>query len=125
MPRPRHPGQAPRAERPPIAQSRRLALIHQFLTNQRIEPCAPGLPGCLLLLYAQPVTRLSQLTLDDIVTGGDGQVLHPARRARPPPVPEPFAAMLTELAANRANMNTAVNPGCQWLFPGQRARGCP
>ncbi len=29
--------------------------------------------------------------------------------------------MLTELAANRANMNTAVNPGCQWLFPGQRA----
>ena len=29
--------------------------------------------------------------------------------------------MLTDLAANRANMNTAVNPGCQWLFPGQRA----
>jgi hypothetical protein len=28
--------------------------------------------------------------------------------------------MLTELAANRVNMNTAANPGCQWLFPGQR-----
>lgn len=27
--------------------------------------------------------------------------------------------MLTELAANRVNMNTAANPGCQWLFPGQ------
>jgi hypothetical protein len=29
--------------------------------------------------------------------------------------------MLTELAANRANMNTAANPACSWLFPGGRA----
>ena len=28
--------------------------------------------------------------------------------------------MLTELAGNRVNMNTAANPDCQWLFPGQR-----
>ncbi len=28
--------------------------------------------------------------------------------------------MLTELAGNHVNMNTAANPGCQWLFPGQR-----
>jgi hypothetical protein len=42
-----------------------------------------------------------------------------AGRPRPLP-PGPFAAMLTELAANRVNMNTAANPGCQWLFPGQR-----
>ena len=109
----------PRAERPPITQSRRLALIHQFLTDQRID-LRTRVAGCLLLLYAQPVTRLSQLTLDDIITGGDGQVS--IRLGSPPtPVPEPFAAMLTDLAANRANMNTAVNPGCQWLFPGQRA----
>jgi hypothetical membrane protein len=83
----------------------------------------PGLrtrvAGCLLLLYAQPVSRLARLTLDDIITGDDGQVF--IRLGDPPtPVPEPFAAMLTELAANRVNMNTAANPGCQWLFPGQR-----
>jgi hypothetical protein len=29
--------------------------------------------------------------------------------------------MLTELAADRANMNTAANPACLWLFPGGRA----
>ena len=29
--------------------------------------------------------------------------------------------MLTELAANRANMNTAANAACLWLFPGGRA----
>jgi hypothetical protein len=108
-----------RAERPPITQGRRLALIHQFLTDQRID-LRTRVAGCLLLLYAQPVTRLSQLTLDDIITGGEGQVS--IRLGSPPtPVPEPFAAMLIEVAANRANMNTAVNPGCQWLFPGQRA----
>ena len=28
--------------------------------------------------------------------------------------------MLTELAANRVNMNIATNPACRWLFPGQR-----
>jgi hypothetical protein len=106
-------------ERSPITQGRRLALIRQFLTDQRID-LRTWVAGCLLLLYTQPVTRLSQLTLDDIITGDDGQVS--IRLGSPPtPVPEPFAAMLTELAANRANMNTAVNPGCQWLFPGQRA----
>ena len=34
------------------------------------------------------------------------------------PAPEPFAAMLTELAANHANMNTAANPARLWLLPG-------
>lgn len=29
--------------------------------------------------------------------------------------------MLTELAANRATMNTAANPTCLWLFPGGHA----
>jgi hypothetical protein len=75
--------------------------------------------GCLLLLYAQPVTRLVRLTVDDVIDHG-GQVS--IRLGNPPtPVPEPFAAMLTELAANRANMNTAANPACPWLFPGGRA----
>jgi hypothetical protein len=50
----------------------------------------------------------------------DGQVS--IRLGDPPtPVPEPFASMLTGLAANRANMNTAANPACAWLFPGGRA----
>jgi hypothetical protein len=106
------------AERAPISQHRRLALIHRFLTDKRIE-LRTRVAGCLLLLYAQPVSRLARLTLDDIITGDDGQVF--IRLGDPPtPVPEPFAAMLTELAANRVNMNTAANPGCQWLFPGQR-----
>ena len=107
-----------RGERPPITQGRRLALVHRFLTDQRID-LRTRVAGCLLLLYAQPVTRLARLTLNDIIAGDDSQVF--IRLGSPPtPVPEPFAAMLTELAANRVNMNTAANHGCQWLFPGQR-----
>jgi hypothetical protein len=37
----------------------------------------------------------------------------------PVPVPEPFAALLADLAAGCANMNTASNPACDWLFPGR------
>jgi hypothetical protein len=81
------------AERAPISQHRRLALIHRFLTDKRIE-LRTRVAGCLLLLYAQPVSRLARLTLDDIITGDDGQVF--IRLGDPP------------------------TPGCQWLFPGQR-----
>jgi hypothetical protein len=74
--------------------------------------------ACLLLLYARPVARLVRLTIDDILDH-DGQIF--IRLGDPPaPVPDPFAAMLTEPGANRANMNTA-NPACFWLFPGGRA----
>ena len=63
------------------------------------------------------VSRLARLTLDDIITGDDGQVF--IRLGDPPtPVPEPFAAMLTELAANRVNMNTATrNPAAALPVP--------
>jgi hypothetical protein len=102
----------------PISQHRRLALLNRFLTGQDI-PLRTRVAACLLLLYAQPVTRLTRLTVHDVIVR-DGQVS--VRLGHPPaPVPEPFAAMLVELAANRANMNTAANPACPWLFPGGRA----
>lgn len=100
-----------------------LAILHRFLTDQRI-PLRTRVASCLLLLYAQPVVRLVRLTVTDIITGDDGQVS--LRLGSPPtPVPAPFGAMLTELAANRVNMNTATNPACLWLFPPASAAGSP
>lgn len=107
----------PGNRRPPVSQHRRLALLNRFLTDQRIS-LRTRVAACLLLLYAQPVSRLVRLTIDDILDH-DGQIF--IRLGDPPaPVPDPFAAMLTELAANPANMNTAANPACSWLFPGGR-----
>jgi integrase len=73
----------------------------------------------LLLLYAQPVSRIVRLTLDDIVQDDDHVLI---RLGNPPsPVPQPFAALLLDYAADRSNMHTATNPGATWLFPGRRA----
>ncbi|MFG6202414.1 hypothetical protein [Nonomuraea sp. JJY05] len=102
----------------PISQHRRLALLRRCLTDTTI-PLRARVAACLVLLYAQPVSRLLRLTLDDLIVGSDGQRF--LRLGTPPtPVPEPFAAMLTELAAARANMNTATNADARWLFPGGR-----
>jgi hypothetical protein len=75
--------------------------------------------ACLLLLFAQPISRIVRLTTEDLIRQ-DGQLL--LRLGEPPaPVPEPFAALLLQLAASRQNMNTAPNPASPWLFPGRRA----
>ena len=72
-----------------------------------------------MVLYAQPASRLARLTIDDIIRDGAQVFL---RLGDPPaPVPEPFATMLLQLVAGRANMNTPANQAARWLFPGQRA----
>jgi hypothetical protein len=71
------------------------------------------------LLYAQPLTRVVRLTLDDVIRDGDQVLL---RLGEPPtPVPGPVAGLLLEWAGSRGNMNTATNRNSPWLFPGRRA----
>ncbi len=97
----------------PLTQHRRLALLRRVLDDDS----APGrarVAACLVLLYAQPVSRIVRLTIDDI-TSRDGDVF--IRLGDPPtPVPEPFATLLLQLLDNRE-----APPDCRWLFPGHRA----
>jgi len=117
MPRLKLPAQQQR-KGTPASQRRRLELIRRAVTDDQL-PLRARIAACPMLLYAQPVSRLTRLTIDDIIRQ-DGQVL--IRPGDPPaPVPEPFAALLQRLAANRENMTTATNPAARWLFPGQRA----
>ena len=67
--------------------------------------------ACVLLLYAQPVTRIMTLTSDDIVDD-NGMTL--ALGDPPAPVPEPFAALVRRLLAQRPAGTS------RWLFPGRR-----
>jgi hypothetical protein len=102
----------------PLTQRRRLELLKAVLTNQD-GPAPIRAAACLMLLYAQPASRIVRLTVDDVVRDGDQVLL---RLGEPPvPVPEPFAALLLDTAANRDNMDTAANPRARWLFPGRRA----
>ena len=73
----------------------------------------------LLVLFAQPFTKIAALTLDDVVA--DGETIGIRLGQGVTPVPPPFAAMLRQLLACRPNLNTATNPTSQWLFPGRRA----
>jgi integrase len=102
----------------PITAQQRLTLLGQLLTDHT-APARSRIAAILLLLYAQPISRLVRLTLDDVIHD-DGQVF--IRFGEPPtPVPEPFAVLLLDYLANRANMRTATNQASRWLFPGRRA----
>ncbi|MFH9983361.1 hypothetical protein ACH4ND_29895 [Streptomyces sp. NPDC017179] len=75
--------------------------------------------GVIVFLYAQPVSRIVRLSIDDVIRDGDTVLLRLGEPASP--VPTPVAALLLEHIASRDNMNTATNPASRWLFPGRRA----
>lgn len=101
----------------PVSGRQRLDLIRRAVTDDRM-PLRTRVAACLMLLYAQPVSRLIRLTTGDVIQQ-DGEVL--IRLGDPPaPVPEPFAALLLELAGHQHGITTASTPA-RWLFPGQNA----
>jgi hypothetical protein len=61
-----------RKEREPITQNHRLRVLRRFLTDETI-PLRTRVAACLVLLYAQPVTRLVRLTVHDVLDD-DGHV---------------------------------------------------
>lgn len=77
----------------------------------------------LVQLYAQPLTRIQQLTVDDIDTTPDGVLV--IRLGDPPtPVTAPFDDIIRQHLAMRRNQTTATSMSSPWLFPG-RASGTP
>ncbi|MEV4281537.1 hypothetical protein [Actinoplanes xinjiangensis] len=90
-----------------------MALLGEVLTG-RVDPLRSRAAAAILLLYAQPVTRI---TIDDIIRDGDQVLL---RLGDPPsPMPEPVADALLEYLGWRTNMRTATNRDSRWLFPGR------
>ncbi|MFD6327848.1 hypothetical protein ACFWOL_34720 [Streptomyces sp. NPDC058442] len=102
----------------PIAQHQRLALLRQLVDRDDVL-LQDRVAAVLVLLYAQPLTRIAQLSTGD-VQHEDGEVL--VRLGDPPsPVPAPFAGILLDYLGQRPNTMTATNPDARWLFPGRRA----
>ncbi|MER6764537.1 MULTISPECIES: hypothetical protein [Amycolatopsis] len=101
-----------------LPQHERIALLGRLLTDQDL-PLRSRVAGVIVLLYAQPLSRIVRLTVDDVTHDGDQVLL---RLGEPPsPVPAPAAELLLAWISKRDNMNTATNPGSRWLFPGRRA----
>ncbi|WP_432850493.1 hypothetical protein ACQPXB_08065 [Amycolatopsis sp. CA-161197] len=102
----------------PLDQHHHLAVIRALLTEETI-PLLTRVAALLMLLYAQPLTRILKLTLDDVLDA-DGELS--IRLGDPPiPVPEPFAGLLRQHLQQRLNLTTATNRDARWLFPGRRA----
>lgn len=103
----------------PITLHQRLELLRRIHDGTGMDPTERVI-AMLILLYAQPLNRITRLTVDDVTTDGHGAML--IRLGDPPaPVPTPFAAIITDYLTDRPNLTTATNPGSSWLFPGRRA----
>ncbi len=99
----------------PLPQHRRLALITKLLTKTDI-PLPERVAGLFVLLYAQPLSRIVTLTIDDIIDHGD-QIL--VQFGEPTPAPGQLTELLWQLIRQR-NAFRGPNFHTHWLFPGQR-----
>lgn len=101
----------------PISHNKRMELLRRAVEDEDLDSL-DRVVVVLALLFAQSLSRISRLTLDDLLDDGEHLAL---RLGDPPtPVPEPFAGLLRDFAAHRPNLTTATNPGARWLFPGRR-----
>jgi integrase len=101
-----------------ITQQRRLDLLRRFATDTAI-PVRPRAAACLMLLYAQPLSRILRLTVGDLSRDDTEQTW--LRLGDPPSaVPAPFDTLLHQLAATRHD-HVPANHDSDWLFPGRHA----
>lgn len=108
----------PRDSVPPhIDADARWSLVRRLLHDESIDT-VDRVGGLLILLYAQPLTRIVHLTVDQVSPSGDSLMLGETPVLLPPPID----ALVDELRQQRHGRaligRTADNP---WLFPGGRA----
>lgn len=107
---------------PPLPEQQRLALLGQVLTEDT-APLRTRVAASLVLLYAQPVSRIVRLTTDDVINDA-GQVL--IRLGHPPlPVPEPVAAMLFGLHRDAHQHAHRHQPAINLAVPWPPSRPAP
>lgn len=103
---------------PMITQEQRLAWLKELLTGDA-ESLPYRVAGVLVLLYAQPLTKIAALQCTAI-SQADGETLI-ALGKQPIPVPEPFASQLNYHLRHRPNLRTTGGAvGTPWLFPSSR-----
>lgn len=99
----------------PLSDDERFEHLRRLLHHDRADP-RDRLAGCLLLLYAQPLTRTACLRTTDVAATDAGGVTVRLGRgavALPPP--------LGELALALRDQRNAAAGGETWLFAGRKA----
>lgn len=100
----------------PIDDDARWALVRQLLHDDTIR-LEDRVAGLLVLLYAQPITALARLRVDQVHQDGDQVHLHLGDA--PLELPAPFSHLAAALATNRRSWALiGRNKPSPWLFPG-------
>jgi hypothetical protein len=100
-----------RRSSPGCAPERLATISCRLLTDQTIN-LGDRVAGLLVVLMAQPVTRIASLETHHVIEDEDGLVL--SIGVDPFPVPDALAALLRRLIAERPSTDTS------YLFPGRR-----
>ncbi|MEU0984814.1 hypothetical protein ABZ488_37085 [Streptomyces griseus] len=117
MPRLTLPPQVINQDQAPLHQHRRLAILRRTLNDDSLSLRA-RVAAALVLLYAQSVTRIVRLTVNDVIDDGATVTI---RLGDPPsPLPEPVADLMRAYVQSCQYLPYASSRSSQWLFPGRQ-----
>ncbi|MFH8586466.1 hypothetical protein ACH4GP_18995 [Streptomyces celluloflavus] len=106
------PPQAITQDQAPLHQHRRLALLRRVLNDDSL-PLRSRVAAALVLVYAQPVSRIVRLTID-------GTTISVCLEGPPSPLPEPVAELMRACLRSRQHMPYASSRSAQWFSPGRQ-----
>ncbi|MCV7146973.1 hypothetical protein H7I92_14060 [Mycobacterium riyadhense] len=102
----------------PLTSSRQRLELIKAVAEAEHTALSIRIAGLILLLYGTPVSRISELTLDDVDTTPTRTTIKVGDL--PAPVPEALLPLFHRHLADRGNHRT-MNHRSRWLFPGTRA----
>ena len=102
----------------PLTSSRQRLELIKTVAEADQTALSIRIAALILLLYGTPVSRISELTLDDVATTPTRTTIKVGDL--PAPVPEALLPLLHRHLADRGNHRT-MNHRSRWLFPGTRA----
>lgn len=100
---------------PALPDEQRLAILRRLLEDCNIDP-RDRFAGSVLLLYAQPLTRIARIRTSDVVTISDGETTLTIARGNFT-LPDPLASLA--LGLRYQQLQRTGREG--WLLPGRHA----
>ncbi|MEV7393399.1 hypothetical protein [Streptomyces sp. NPDC091215] len=100
-----------------LAADQRWAMVRHLISDEELH-VVDRAAGLMLLLFAQPTSRITQLTTDDVTDHGDKVTLRLGRV--PVDLPPPLDDLVLQLARRRKG-HASLDGQTKWLFPGGHA----
>lgn len=101
-----------------IPEHQRLDLLGRLLDDDNID-LVDRVAGCLVLLYALPLTRINRLRATDFESADGGHALRIGDDLAP--VPSTLSTLVRALLERPGHASSAGHRNGDWLFPGGRA----